>query len=347
MRGEERLLRALRRAPVDATPAWFMRQSGGSMPGYGALRERHSVLEIARSPVLAAQVALEAADRLGTDGAVLFADIMLPVEAMGVALELTAEGPVLERPVRTADDVARLRGVECVDDLGFVPETVSLVRAGLDGRAAVIGIAGGPFTLAGYMIEGRPSRDHLAAKRVAFGEPALWAALLDRITDVSIAYVTAQIAAGAQVVQVFDSWAGALAPADYDLLVAPWTRRLLDAIRGAGGLSIHFAAAGSAILERLADRSDAVGVDSTQSLVEARRRVPSAALQGNMDPARVVAGWAAIGDGVDRVLAEAGGGPGHVFNLGHALPRSADPGILADIVDLVHQRTAGRVGAVA
>jgi uroporphyrinogen decarboxylase len=339
--GAERLVAACRGRPVDATPVWFMRQSGGSLPAYLALRERHSVLEIARTPALCAEVTAGAAHALGTDGAVLFADIMLPVEAMGVALELSAAGPVIERPIRSADDLARLRPVDVEADLGFVIEAIRLVRAALDERAAVIGLTGGPFTLAAYLIEGGPSRDRLAAKRVAFGAPALWTALLDRLTDVAVDYVRAQAAAGAQAIQVFDSWAGSIGPSDYDRLVAPWTARILTAIRDAGVPAIHFAAAGSALLERLAARADVVSVDSGQSLAVARARLgPSVAVQGNLDPARLVAGWPAVVAGVDEVLAGAGSQPGHVFNAGHAVPRETDPAILRDTVRLVHDRTA-------
>jgi uroporphyrinogen decarboxylase len=342
--GAERLLAACRREPVDATPVWFMRQSGGSIPAYLALRERHSVIDIARTPALCAEVTAGAAEALGTDGAVLFADILLPVEAMGVLLELTAAGPVIDRPIRTADDVARLRAVDVGTDLGFVAEAIRLVRSSLDDRAAVIGICGGPFTLAAYLIEGGPSRDHLATKRVAFGALDLWSALLDRLTDVSVDYVRAQAAAGAQVIQVFDSWAGSLGPADYDRLVAPWTARILDAIRSTGVPAIHFAASGAALLERLAAGVDVVSVDHGQSLADARRRLgPSLAVQGNLDPARLVAGRSALVAGVEAVLADAGGALGHVFNVGHAVPHETDPAVLRDVVSLVHERTAGLV----
>ena len=344
MTGAERLLAACRREPVDATPVWFMRQSGGSIPAYLALRERHSVIDIARTPALCAEVTAGAAEALGTDGAVLFADILLPVEAMGVLLELTAAGPVIDRPIRTADDVARLRAVDVGTDLGFVAEAIRLVRSSLDDRAAVIGICGGPFTLAAYLIEGGPSRDHLATKRVAFGALDLWSALLDRLTDMSVDYVRAQAAAGAQVIQVFDSWAGSLGPADYDRLVAPWTARILDAIRSTGVPAIHFAASGAALLERLAAGVDVVSVDHGQSLADARRRLgPSLAVQGNLDPARLVAGRSALVAGVEAVLADAGGALGHVFNVGHAVPRETDPAVLRDVVSLVHERTAGLV----
>ena len=341
MTGAERLVAACRGQPVDATPVWFMRQSGGSLPAYLALRERHSVLEIARTPSLCAEVTAGAADALRTDGAVMFADILLPVEAMGVELELAATGPVIARPVRTAEDVAALRRVEVTADLGFVLEAIGLVRSALDGRAGVIGICGGPFTLASYLIEGGPSRDQLAAKRLAFARPDIWVALLDRLTDVSVDYVRAQVAAGADVVQVFDSWAGSLGPADYDRLVAPWTGRILDAIRSAGAPAIHFAASGAALLERLALGADVVSVDHGQSLREARRRLgPSVAVQGNLDPARIVAGDDALRAGVEAVLTDAGREPGHIFNAGHAVPRESSPAVLRDVVSLVHERTA-------
>jgi uroporphyrinogen decarboxylase len=342
MTGAERLVAACRGEPVDATPVWFMRQSGGSLPAYLAMREQHSVMDIARTPALCAEVTVGAADALGTDGAVLFADVMLPVEAMGVALTLSAEGPVISRPIRSAADVERLRAVDVATDLGFVLEAVGLARAGLADRAALIGIAGGPFTIAAYLIEGGPSRDQLAARRLAHAAPGVWAALLDRITDVTVDYVAAQVAAGAQVVQVFDSWAGSLSPDDYDRLVAPWSRRILDAVRAAGAPVIHFAAIGANLLERLAAGSDVVGIDAAQPLDLARVRLPSVAVQGNLDPARLGAPWPVVADGVARVLDANGGRPGHIFNTGHAVPRDTDPDRLRDIVRLVHERSATR-----
>jgi uroporphyrinogen decarboxylase len=341
MTGAERLLAACRREPVDATPVWFMRQSGGSLPAYLALREHHSVLEIARDPERCAEVTVGAAETLGTDGAVLFADILLGAEAMGVTLELTPAGPVIEHPIRTWADLARLRPIDPAADLGFVLEAIRLSRAALGGRAAVIGIVGGPFTVAGYLIEGGPSRDHLATKRLAFGAPELWAALQDRITAATVVYARAQVEAGAEIVQVFDSWAGALGPADYDRLVAPWSRRILAAIREVGVPAVHFVAAGAALLERLAAGADVVAIDAGQSLAAARRRLgDGVAVQGNLDPARLVAGRGALLAGVEAVLAEAGDAPGHLFNTGHAIPRETDPAVLRSIVGLVHDRTA-------
>ena len=330
---------AYRGESVDATPVWFMRQAGGSLPRYLALREHHSVMEIARTPALCAEVTVGAAEVLETDGAILFADVMLPVEAMGVDLTLTAQGPLVERPIRTMADVERLRDVNVPTDLGFVAEAIRLARAALQDRAALIGLAGGPFTIAAYLIEGGPSRDHLTARRLAFAQPSIWGALLDRITAVTVDYVTEQVRAGAQVIQVFDSWAGTLSASDYERLVAPWTRRILRAVRDLGAPVVHFAAVGANLLEALAVDADVVAVDSTQSLVAARARLGQMPVQGNLDPARLAADWPLVAAEVDAVLVANGGLPGHVFNTGHAVPRDTDPARLRDIVRLVHERT--------
>ena len=341
MTGAERFLAACRGEAVDATPVWFMRQAGGSLPAYLALRERHSVIEIARDPALCSEVSAGAAAALGTDGAIMFADIMLLAEAMGVELELTAEGPRIERPIRTMADIERLRPVDPAADLGFILEAIGRTRAALGSTAAVIGLAGGPFTMAAYLVEGGPSRDHRLAKAMLFGAPEIWGALLDRITDATVAYVGAQATAGAQAIQVFDSWAGSLGPADYDKAVRPWTARILHAIAEAGVPSIHYAAAGAGLLERLAEGADVVGVDSGQSLAVARWRLgPRHAVQGNLDPARLVAGWAATETGVAEVLRDVGAAPGHVFNTGGPIARDTDPDVLRSVVVLVHERTA-------
>jgi len=336
--GTERFLAACRGLPVDVTPVWFMRQAGGSLPAYLALRKTHSVIEIARDPQRCAEVSTGAAKVLGTDGAVMFADIMLLAEAMGVELELTAEGPRIERPIRSLDDVHRLRAVDAAADLGFILEAVALTRAALESSAAVIGLVGGPFTMAAYLVEGGPSRDHRLAKAMLFGAPEVWGALLDRITDATIGYVRAQAAAGAQAIQVFDSWVGSLGPTDYDRSVRPWTARILRAITEAGVPSIHYAAAGAGLLERLADGADVVGVDTGQSLATARSRLGGQrAVQGNLDPARLLAGCSAIENGVVEVLGEAGHAPGHIFNTGGPIARETDPAVLRAVVELVHQ----------
>jgi uroporphyrinogen decarboxylase len=349
MTGAERFIAACHGAPVDATPVWFMRQAGGSLPAYRALREHLTVIEIARNPQHCAEVSAGAAIALGTDAAIMFADIMLLAEAMGVVLELTADGPRIDDPIRSLAQVDRLREVDPTTDLGFILEAIELTREALGTTAAVIGLAGGPFTMAAYLIEGGPSRDHVIAKSVLFGAPELWAALLDRITDATIAYVQAQVDAGAQAIQVFDSWAGSLGPADYDRAVRPWTARVLRSIQDAGVPSIHYASAGAALLERLADGADVVGIDSGQSLRTARRRLgPDRAVQGNLDPARLLGGATSVESGVDEVLSAVGGASGHVFNTGGPIVRETAPAVLRTVVDIVHDRTArAEAGALA
>ena len=340
MTGGERLLAACRGEPVDATPVWFMRQAGGRLPRYLALRESHSVLEIARTPALCAEVTLAAVDALGTDGAVLYADIMLLVEAMGVQVELTSTGPVLATPVRTRAAIDALRPVDAVTDLGFVLEAIRLVRRELDGRAAVVGILGGPFTLAAYLVEGAPSRDQLGLRALMHARPGDWAALAEALTIASIGYARAQVAAGAEVVQLFDTWAASLTASEYARYVGPYARRILAAIDVP---SVHYVARSAPILDELAaTRPTVVGLDSRQSLTDARRRLGRAVpVQGNLDPALVAAGWAHAARGTEDVLAANDGRRGHVFNLGEAPPRDVEPARLRDIVALVHDRTAG------
>jgi uroporphyrinogen decarboxylase len=336
--GRERLLAACAASPVDATPAWFMRQAGGRLPAYLALRDRHSVLEIAKTPALCAEVTLAAAETLGTDGAVLFADIMLLVEAMGIAVELTDAGPRIDRPIRSAEDLRRLRSVDPAADLGFVLEAIGFVRTGIGDRAATIGILGGPFTLAAYLVEGAPSRDQVGARTLIHRDPTTWHALLDAIADASVGYARAQVAAGADVVQVFDTWAASLTAAEYESFVAPYTRRILAAVDVP---TVHYTARSAALLSSIAATGPSVvAIDSRQDLGSARGRLGDCAVQGNLDPAMLMAGWAQAVDGADAVLAANAGRAGHVFNLGEAAPRDADPIRLRDVVSLVHERTA-------
>lgn len=343
MTGRERLLAACAGAPVDATPVWYMRQAGGRLPTYVRLRERHTVIEIARTPELCAEVTVAAVETLHVDGAVLFADIMLLAEALGVALELTADGPRIDRPVRTMAEVERLRRVDPGTDLGFVLEAIRRVRAALGDRAAVIGLAGGPFTLAAYLLEGAPSRDQVHARAVMHGNPAVWHALLDRIAAATASYVDAQARAGADVIQLFDTWAASLLPAEYASFVAPYARRVLAA---APAPTVHHVARSAALLETFAaGGATVVSIDSRQSLADARRRLGQhRAVQGNLDPALVLAGWEPAAAGADAVLREAGP-RGHVFNLGEAAPRDADPGRLRDLADHVHETSARRTAA--
>ncbi|HEY3522700.1 MAG TPA: uroporphyrinogen decarboxylase family protein [Candidatus Limnocylindrales bacterium] len=339
MTGRERLLAACRGERVDATPVWFMRQAGGRLPRYLALRERHSVLEIAKTPALAGEVSAAATDALGTDGAVLFADIMLLVEAMGIDLDLTEAGPVVERPIRSPADLVRLRAVDPDADLGFVLEAIRLVRASLGEHAGVVGILGGPFTLASYLVDGGPSRDQIRARILMHADRGTWHDLLERLTAASIAYARAQVAAGADVLQLFDTWAAALTGAEYEASVAPYTRRILASVDVP---TVHYVARSAPILDAVAATgATVVAIDSRQSLADARRRLGDGrAIQGNLDPALVMAGWRQAAEGAAEVLAANAGRPGHVFNLGEAAPRDADPDRLRDLVAFVHDRTA-------
>ncbi len=344
MTGAERLVAACLGRPVDATPVWFMRQAGGQLPRYVALREQHSVIDIARTPELCAEVTVAAVDALGVDGAVLFADIMLLVEAMGVDLELTSAGPVIARPVRTDEEVAALRPVEPETDLGFVLEAIRLVRAELAERgdpAAVVGLAGGPFTLAAYIIEGAPSRDQVNARALMHALPARWHELLRRLADATILYLRAQVAAGAHVVQLFDTWAASLTAREYESFVAPHTQRILAAIDAP---TIHHPGRSGLLLEAVAAAGGTViGIDSRQDIADARRRLGAERpVQGNLDPALLLAGSRHARDGARAVLSGAGA-PGHVFNLGEAAPRDSDPSALRDLASFVHDHSAAEV----
>jgi uroporphyrinogen decarboxylase len=342
--GAERLLAACRRQPADATPVWFMRQAGRSLADYRKLREEYPILTLAKTPELCTQITLMPVKELGVDGAVLFADIMLPLEPMGVSLEIQPDlGPVIHSPIRDIAAVERLRPLEPEEGLPFVLETIRHLKNELsDGRAAVIGFCGAPFTLACYLIEGRPSRDYAHAKTLMLREPAVWSALMDRLTDGMIRYLQAQVTAGADVVQVFDSWVGALAPADYERSVLPWMKRIFDALRPLGAPTIHFGTGSAALLEAMASAgSDLMSVDWRVRLDSAWERIGyDRGIQGNLDPVRTLAGWEVTRAGMREVLASAGGRPGHIFNLGHGVMPETDPDILRRLVDAVHTETA-------
>jgi len=342
----DRFVRACRLESVDATPVWFMRQAGRSFAAYRRLRERYGILELAKTPELCAEVTLMPVRELGVDAAVLFADIMLPLEPMGVGLRIEPEvGPIIDRPIRSATDVASLRPFDPAE-VSFTLDAIRIVRRELNGRAGVIGFSGAPFTLACYLIEGRPSRDFATAKAFMYREPAAWHDLMDRLSTMVGIYLRAQVEAGAEVVQVFDSWVGGLGPADYAMFVQPHVRRIFDDVGGVP--AIHFGTGTSAILELMAEAGgDVIGIDHRQSLGDAWRRIgPQRGVQGNLDAARLVAGWDATESGARAVLAEAQGRPGHVFNLGHGVLPATDTGLLQRLVDFVHEQTA-RAGVAA
>jgi uroporphyrinogen decarboxylase len=338
--GRARFLAALHRQAPDATPVWFMRQAGRCLPSYRKLRERHGILEIAKTPELATKVGLMPVEQLGVDGCVLFADIMLPLEGMGVSLEIQPEvGPIIHYPIRTMADVERLRVADPAESTPHVLETIRNLRRELGDRAAVIGFSGAPFTLACYLIEGRPSREFLEAKRLMFGQPDVWEALLGKVAEQMAWYLRAQAEAGADVLQVFDSWVGALAPEDYRRRVLPHSRKTLQ---NQPVPTIHFGTGTASLLELMAEAGgDLLSVDWRMNLDDAWARIgPTRGIQGNLDGARVVAGWDAAREGAREVLRRAGNRPGHVFNLGHGVMPESAPDVLKRLVDFVHQETA-------
>ncbi|HEY2593963.1 MAG TPA: uroporphyrinogen decarboxylase [Chloroflexota bacterium] len=344
MTGVERMLAACRREPVDATPVWFMRQAGRTLARYRALREQYPILTLAKTPELCSRITLMPVEELGVDGAVLFADIMLPLEPMGVSLEIQTDlGPVIHSPIRDMAAVQRLRPLEAEQGVPFVLETIRGLKTELaDGRAAVIGFCGAPFTLACYMIEGRPSRDYAHAKAMLMREPALWSALMDRLTDGMLNYLKAQVAAGADVIQVFDSWIGSLAPDDYERSVLPWMRRLFAEMRETGAPTIYFGTGNASLLELMASAgSDVMSVDWRVRLDEAWQRIGwDRGIQGNLDPVRPVAGFEPALAATRDVLSRAAGRPGHIFNLGHGVMPETDPDVLKRLVETVHRETA-------
>ena len=336
----DRFVRACRLEPVDATPVWFMRQAGRSFAAYRKLREHYGILELAKTPELCADITLMPVHDLGVDAAVMFADIMLPLEPMGVALRIEPEvGPIIERPIQSSADVDALGEFDPAA-LWFTLEAIRIVRRELEGKAGVIGFAGAPFTLACYLIEGRPSRDYAKAKAFMYREPAAWHRLMDRLSTMVAAYLRSQVDAGAEVVQLFDSWVGGLGPADYAEYVQSHVRRIFDALGDVP--TIHFGTGTSALLEHMAEAGgDVIGIDHRTSLADAWQRLgPKRGIQGNLDATRLLAGWEATEAGARTVLAEAAGRRGHIFNLGHGVLPETDPALLRRLVDLVHTETS-------
>ena len=316
-----------------------MRQAGRYLPEYRAMRERFGFLELCRNPDAAATVTLEPVDRLGVDAAILFADILLVVEPMGVGLEFArGEGPVIRRPLRSGADVARLVPVDPGEATPFVFETARIVRRALDGRVPLIGFAGAPFTVASYLIEGGASREYLETKSLMRREPTTWHTLMDVLVRLTAKYVNGQIAAGVQAVQLFDSWVGTLGPDDYREFVLPHSQALIRAL-APGVPVIHFGTGTSGLLPLMKEAGgDVIGLDWRVNLDEAWARLgPAVAVQGNLDPAALLAGPEHFRSRVRSILDRAGGRPGHIFNLGHGvLPQTPVDHVIA-LVDMVHQ----------
>lgn len=315
-----------------------MRQAGRSLPEYRAIRGSGSILTAIADPELAAEITLQPVRRYGVDAAILYSDIMTPVHAIGFGVDIVGGvGPVVEEPFRGADDLDRIRPLDAEADTPYVIETVRRVVAELD--VPLIAFAGAPFTVSSYLVEGRPSRTHALTKRLMHEDPALWFALADRLADLAIASLRSQVDNGASAIQLFDSWAGALSPHDYRHFALPASTKVFEAVADLGVPTIHFGVQTGELLGLMAEAgADVVGVDWRTPLDVARTRVPQrCALQGNLDPALVIAGWEPTRQGAERVMAENGGHPGHIFNLGHGVPPEAEPAILEQLVHWVHE----------
>jgi uroporphyrinogen decarboxylase len=331
-------LLACRNLPAPHVPVWFMRQAGRSLPEYREVRGTGSILDTIRDPDLATEITLQPVRRYGVDAAILYSDIVVPVAALGFGVEVhPGVGPVVPEPFRDESDLDRLRPLDPEADCPYVQQTVrNLVRE--LGDVPLIGFAGGPFTVASYLVEGGPSRTLAKTKALMLGRPDLWAALLDRLADVAIASLRAQVLAGASAVQVFDSWAGTLTPAMYERHVLPASTRVFQGIADLGVPAIHFGVTTGELLGLMARAgADVVGVDWRVPLDVARARLgPDVAVQGNLDPAVCLAPWPAVEAEARAVLAANGGRPGHIFNLGHGVLPETDPSVLERLVELVH-----------
>lgn len=354
MQVESLFVRAARRQAVERTPIWFMRQAGRVLPEYRAVRERWTLLDITRQPELCVEVTLQPLRRMPLDAAVMFGDIMVPLVGVGVDLDIVeGVGPVIQHPVRDAAGVAALRPLEAAADVPYVLETLRLLAAELRPTRGVIGFAGAPFTLASYLVEGRPSRDFVRTKSLMYGRPDVWRALMDRLTDITVHYLEAQAAAGADVVQLFDSWVGALSPMDYAEYVQPYTRRIFAALRASAAARrtplIHFGVGTAGLLDLMRDDgADVIGLDWRVPLDEGWARVGHArGVQGNLDPVALHAPADVMEAKALDVLRRAGTRAGHIFNLGHGLLPSTPLDNVIRCVDLVQERSAAIRGSMA
>jgi uroporphyrinogen decarboxylase len=329
-------LLACRRQPVPHTPVWFMRQAGRSLPEFRALREKHSFFELTSSADLIAEVTMQPVRRLGVDAAILFSDIVTPLASIGVPVEMRAGvGPVFAEPFRSAKDLDRLRPLGAEEDMAPTMEAVRMLAAEL--KVPLIGFAGAPFTVASYLVEGGPSRDYARTKALMLGDPDLWRQLMERLADLSLASLRAQVQAGASAVQLFDSWAGSLHPSHYRDHVLPASSRVFTGLADLGVPRIHFGVTTGELLGLMAEAgADVVGVDWRTPLDKARLAVGERAVQGNLDPAVLAAPWPVVATETDRVMQAASGAPGHIFNLGHGVLPDTDPDVLARVVDYVH-----------
>ena len=333
-------LKAIRREKTGRTPVWFMRQAGRYMRAYRAVRERFSLMEMFKNPDLSAEITLQPVRVFPLDAAIIFADILLPLEGMGIGFEFQEKhGPVIKNPVRDASDIKSLRAADPEESLGFVLESLRLVRSELDGKTPLIGFAGAPFTLAGYAIEGGSSPNHFHTKQLMYHEPEAWNLLMEKLCDTLIPFLKAQVKAGAQVIQLFDSWVGCLSPSDYRRYVLPYSRRIFTELESDGIPSIHFGTATAGLLPLMAEAGgNVIGVDWRVSLDTAWNAVgASRGIQGNLDPAALFAPIETLKFKAAEVLGEAAGRPGHIFNLGHGLLPTTPEDTVKALIDFVHE----------
>jgi len=338
---ESPFLRACRRQPVPYTPVWFMRQAGRSLPEYQAARKkRKSMLAACMNPDLVTEITLQPLRRYHVDAAILFSDIVVPLRAVGVDVDIKPGiGPVVGRPVRRDTDLAQLRRLE-PSDVPYLTPAISSLVAEL-GSTPLIGFAGGPFTLASYLVEGGPSKNQERTKALLYGNPRLWHALLTRLTDITISFLQIQVSAGTSAIQLFDSWVGTLSPEDYRAAVLPHSKRVFQALAGTGVARLHFGVGTGELLGLMSEAGpEVVGVDWRVSLDEAVRRVDiGTALQGNLDPAVLLAPWDVVEQRAQDVLARGRTAEGHIFNLGHGVLPETEPDVLARLTDYVHEQT--------
>ncbi len=344
MSRNERFLKACRVESTDCTPVWFMRQAGRYMKSYRDLREKHSLIEMFKTPEIAAEVTLQPVKAFEVDAAIIFADILLPLEGMGIRFDF-APGPVFENPLRSPEDVRNLRICDPQRDLGYVLKSLEMVSSELNGRVPLIGFAGAPFTLASYAIEGGASSNYLLTKRMMYHDRPSWDLLMDKLCESLIAFLKAQVSAGAQVVQLFDSWVGCLSPSDYRAFVLPYTRKIFQALEQARIPSIHFGTGTAGLLALMAEAGgDVIGADWRIGLGAAWQSIGSGrGIQGNLDPVLLLS---APKDVLIRkaaeILEEAGGKPGHIFNLGHGILPSTPEDSVKALTDFVHERSAAK-----
>jgi uroporphyrinogen decarboxylase len=337
-----RFVRACLRKPVDRTPVWFLRQAGRYMAEYQAVRRHHTLLQICKTPELAAEVTITAAEKLDVDAAIIFADLLLPFESMGLNFEfLAGEGPVIHQPVRTAADVEKLR-IDRAADLGYVAEAIRKVVAHFQDRIGIIGFCGAPFTLASYMIEGGGSRNYIHTKSLMYRDPAVWRLLLEKIVAVLAEFAAQQVEAGADVIQIFDSWAGALSPADYRDFVLPVTTNLVRKVQELGVPVIYFGVDTATLLPAMRETgADVIGLDWRVPLNQGWSTLGHAvAVQGNLDPILLFAEEALLRQRVREVLDQAGGRPGHIFNVGHGIVPGTPVENVQRVVEYVREFSA-------